>query len=443
MKKNKKVSVKRSQALWKEAKRIIPGGSQLLSKRVEMMLPEQWPAYFSSAKGIQVVDLDGNIFLDMSHMSVGACILGYADPDINTAVKKAIDKGVMSSLNAPEEVELARALLKLNPWAGMVRFARMGGEAMAVAVRIARAKAGKDTIAFCGYHGWHDWYLSTNLKSGSNLDAHLLSGLSPKGVPHGLSGSAIPFHYNEISELEHIIKTQDIGVIVMEPSRHQDPRDGFLQKVREIATKHGIVLVFDEITSAFRTTMGGYHKQLGVLPDIAVYGKGLGNGFAISAIVGKSEVMDVAQESFISSTHWTERVGFVAGLATLSKMKKVNSPLHIKKIGTQIAKGWAGLAKKHDLAVDVLGPMGLVTFEWNYKGKQLLLKSLFTQEMLKYGFLASQSVYVSYAHKDTHIKKYLKAVDEVFAAIKKSIDQNNTESLLNGPVAHAGFARLT
>lgn len=438
----KKPSTRKSQQLWKEAKRIIPGGSQLLSKRVERFLPEQWPAYFQSAKGIEVIDLDGNKFLDMLNMSVGACVLGYADPDVNKAVKHAIDHGTMTTLNAPEEVALAKELLKLNPWAGMVRFARMGGEAMTVAVRIARAKSGKDKVAFCGYHGWHDWYLSTNLASGDNLDEHLLSGLSPKGVPRGLSETALPFHYNNIGELEELFARHDIGVIVMEPMRHHEPEDDFLKKVRALATTHNAVLIFDEITSGFRTAVGGMYKELGVEPDIVVYAKALGNGFPISAIIGRSEVMDIAQETFISSTHWTERMGFVAALAVIKKMKEKKVPVHIKKIGTQIAKGWRVLAKKHGLDITIEGPMALVTFDWNYDQK-LELQTLFTQEMLRRGFLASQSVYVSYAHRDAHVVKYMRAADEVFAIIKHAIETNTIKKHLEGPVARPGFARLT
>jgi glutamate-1-semialdehyde aminotransferase len=349
----------------------------------------------------------------------------------------------MTSLNAPEEVALAKELLKLHPWAGMVRFARMGGEAMAVAVRIARAKSGKSKIAFCGYHGWHDWYLSTNLASAANLDAHHLSGLSTKGVPEGLTETALPFRYNHFEELEQIVSRHDIGVIVMEPMRHHEPENDFLKKVRDLATARGIVLVYDEITSGFRTDIGGMHKRFGVIPDIAVFAKGIGNGFPISAIVGKKEVMDVAQETFVSSTHWTERVGYVAALATIAKMKKERVPQHLDRMGRLIAKGWEALSKKHDVRITILGPMPLVTFLWDYKGKELLLKTIFTQEMLKRGFLASQSVYLSLSHKEQHIKKYLAAVDEVFALIAEAERASTLEDLLEGPIAHAGFARLT
>lgn len=442
MKNIKKISTKKSQALWKEAKRIIPGGSQLLSKRAEMALPEQWPAYYIKAKGVEIIDLDGNKLIDMTHMSVGACTLGYADPDVNKAVKRAVDEGTMSTLNAPEEVELANVLLKMHPWAHMVRYARTGGESMSIAVRIARAKSGKDTVAFCGYHGWHDWYLSTNLASEKNLDGIHLSGLSPKGIPRGLADTAIPFHYNRIDELEAAIAKHDIGVIVMEPMRHQEPKDNFLEKVREIATKNNIVLVFDEISSGFRMHMGGVHLKFGVIPDIAVLGKAISNGYPMAAIIGKREVMDVAEESFISSTYWTERVGLVAALATIKKMKAVKLQAHLQKIGKQIEKGWILHAKKHGLNIATEGPMSLVSLSFKYPNAQEI-KTLFTQEMLKRGFLAGLSVYVSYAHKEAHVKKYLTAIDEVFGIIKDAIETDTVGMLLEGPVAHSGFARLT
>ena len=193
--------------LFSEACRLIPGGTQLLSKRPSLFLPGGWPSYFSKASGVEVTDLEGTTYVDMSMMGIGACVLGYADPDVDRAVKAAIDKGVASTLNAPEEVELARLLIDLHPWARMARYSRGGGEAMAMAVRIARAHTGRDKIAFCGYHGWADWYLAANLAEDAALDAHLLPGLEPRGVPRGLQGTALPFHYNQIDQLKAIVGT--------------------------------------------------------------------------------------------------------------------------------------------------------------------------------------------------------------------------------------------
>lgn len=429
--------------LWNRAKRIIPGGTQLLSKRAEMFLPEQWPSYYKKAKGIEIWDFDNNHYIDMSIMGVGTCILGYADDDINRAVKKAIDKGTMATLNCPEEVELGELLLHLHPWADMVRYARTGGEAMAIAVRIARAYTGKDKIAFCGYHGWHDWYLSANLADDKNLDGHLLPGLEPLGVPRELKGTLIPFNYNKINELEEIVKNNNIGAIVMEPIRHHEPEKEFLKNVREIADDIDAVLVFDEITSGWRMNVGGIHELYKIYPDIVVYGKAISNGFPMAAVVGRREVMDMAQASFISSTYWTERIGPTAAIATINKMLENNVPSQLCKIGNLINVGWSKVAKENDLKVDIMGIPPLTTFVLDYGDDSQALHTLFTQEMLKRGFLASKSVYLSFSHTEEHVEKYLENVDEVFRKIKRSIIENNVLDLLEGPIAHEGFKRLT
>ena len=437
------MKIKEGIKLWNKAKKIIPGGSQLLSKRSEQFLPEHWPSYFKKAKGVEIWDLDGNKFVDMSLMGVGACILGYADDDVNDAVKRAIDMGTMTTLNCTEEVDLAELLLNLHSWADMVRYARTGGEAMAIAVRIARAYTGKDKIAFCGYHGWHDWYLSANLADDKNLDGHLLPGLEPLGVPRGLKGTAIPFNYNKIDELEEIVENNDIDVIVMEPIRHYEPEDDFLKKARNITDEIGGVLIFDEISSGWKINVGGAHELYKVYPDIAVYGKAMSNGFPMAAIVGKGEVMDAAQSSFISSTYWTDRVGPAASIATINKMMENNVPSHLCKIGNLISEGWRKLAEEHDLKIDIMDAVPpLTTFTFDYGDDSQALHTLFTQEMLKHEFLASKSVYVSYSHNEEHVKKYLENVDDVFEFIKEAIEKNGMYDLLKGPVAHEGFKRL-
>ncbi len=315
-------------SLYNIAKKIIPGGTQLLSKRPEMFLPDQWPSYYRKCKGVGIEDLDGNRYIDMSICGVGSCILGYADRDVDAAVKKAIAGGTMSTLNCPEEVELAELLCGLHPWAEMARFARCGGEAMAVAVRIARAASGRDKIAFCGYHGWHDWYLAANLADDRNLDGQLLPGLEPAGVPRALTGTVIPFNYNQPESLDRIIDRhgKSLAAIIMEPVRHHEPDAGFLEHVRRSADKTGAVLVFDEVTSGWRMNVGGIHLLYNVNPDIAVFAKGISNGYAMAAVIGRREVMDAAQKTFISSTYWTERIGPTAALATIKKMQKYNVP---------------------------------------------------------------------------------------------------------------------
>lgn len=439
----KKINRKKSLALWQEAKKIIPGGSQLLSKRAEMFLPGQWPAYFSKAKGVFVWDLDGNKYVDTLG-SIGASILGYADVDVDKAVKKAIATSVVSSLNAPEEVELAKLLLKLHPWAKKVRYARTGGEAMAVAVRIARAYSGKDKVAFCGYHGWHDWYLASNLASNKNLDGHLLPGLKPAGVPRSLQGTAIPFHYNNIEELEKIMaENSDVGVIVMEPARNHEPTDNFLQKVQNIANKYKAVLVFDEITIGWRLVAGGAHLKYKVTPDIAVFAKAISNGYPMAAIIGKEDVMEACQESFISSSYWTERVGPTAALATITKIIKKKVLQHLEKMGELVRHGLLEASQKTGLKVTVEGFAPLIHFSFDYGEKSQALMTLFRQEMLERGFLVSGGFYMTYSFKEKDIKNYLNAVHEVFGIATRSIEHNNVEKLLKGPMAQKGFQRLT
>ncbi|HTB04915.1 MAG TPA: aminotransferase class III-fold pyridoxal phosphate-dependent enzyme [Bradyrhizobium sp.] len=432
------------QTLYRRARKVMPGGTQLLSKRPEMFLPGQWPTYYRSAKGAEVVDLDGKTYLDMSYCGIGATVLGYADPDVNAAVKTAIDMGSMSTLNCADDVELAELLIELHPWADMVRFGRAGGEAMAIAVRIARAATGRDMVAFCGYHGWHDWYLSANLGETAALDGHLLPGLAPKGVPRGLSGLMHPFHFNKLDEIETIVAGhgERLAAIVMEPVRSTDPAPGFLKGIRSLADRCGAALIFDEVTAGFRLNSGGAHLAYGVDPDVAVFAKALGNGFPIAAIIGRHSVMDAAQETFVSSTAWTERVGPVAGLATLRKHREQNVARHLIRIGTRVQRGWQDAAGANDLPIQVSGmaPLGHFVFD---RSDAQEIKTLFTQMMLDKGILAHGSFYAMLAHTDAHVDRYLEAVNEVFRALKIAIDQNAVRQLLRGPVAHSGFKRLT
>lgn len=433
----------KGQDLYRKARTLIPGGTQLLSKRPEMHLPEQWPSYYSRAKGAEVWDLDGNRYLDMGMNGIGACVLGAADADVDGAVKKAIDAGTASCLNCPEEIELAELLCGLHPWASMARFARGGGEAMAMAARIVRAHTGKEKIAFCGYHGWHDWYLSANLADDGALDGHLLPGLEPRGVPRGLKGTMLPFRYNSVGELESIAKNHgcELAAIVMEPLRDQGPRGGFLERAREIATQTGAVLVFDEVTSGFRLACGGAHLTLGVEPDIAVFAKGMGNGYPIAAVIGRKPVMETMQTTFISSTSWTERIGPVAAIATIRKFRRLNVHEHLISIGSLVQDGWKAIAAESGLPLRVSGiaPLGhfSITSEFGEAPR-----TLFTQMMLERGFLALNKFYAMHAHEERHVEEYFRAVRDVFPVVARSIKEGTVEKMLKGPVAHAGFKRL-
>jgi glutamate-1-semialdehyde aminotransferase len=430
------------QNLYKKAKKIIPGGTMLLSKRPEMFLPEKWPSYYSKAKGAYVWDLDGNKYTDVSIMGIGTNILGYGNDEVDAAVMDVVSKGNMSTFNCPEEVYLAEKLIALNPWADMVRFARTGGEANAIAIRIARAASGKDKVAICGYHGWHDWYLSTNLGNNEGLDQHLLPGLDPAGVPKHLKGSTLPFLYNDFDEIENLVKNHDIGVIKMEVQRNIAPKPGYLEHVRKLATDYNIVLIFDECTSGFRETFGGIFQKYNVEPDMTVFGKTIANGYALTAVVGKREVMEAAQKTFISSTFWTERIGPTAALKTMEVMEHVKPWDYITEMGTYIKEQWTSLAKTHNIDMFTFGIPSLAGFAMQSKDA-LKYKTFITQEMLKKGYLASIILYSSVAHTKPMIDEYLNELDALFNIISKcESGELNINLLLEGPVCHGGFKRL-
>jgi len=391
-----------------------------------------------------VWDLDGREYVDMSSCAVGACILGFADPDVNAAVVTAIQAGSASTLNCPEELELAELLCQLHPWADMVRYARGGGEAMAIAVRISRACTGRDKITFCGYHGWHDWYLAANLRGEDPLSQHFLTGFDPVGVPRCLEGTAHPFGYNAIEELREVVARygEELAAIVMEPVRNFAPADGFLEEVRDIATRNGSVLIFDEVTSGWRMNTGGIHALLNVTPDLAVFAKAIGNGYPMAAIIGIRDVMQAAQDTFISSTSWTERIGPAAALATITKHRDHKVGDRLVETGNRIQAAWRSCAKSSGLPVEITGIPPLAHFSIEEEKGQAM-RTLFTQEMLERGFLASNLFYATYAHDEDQIERYERAVGEVFCFISEANRKGEVEKFLKGPVAHSGFYRLT
>ena len=441
----KEIKIGKGQKLYNHAKTVIPGGTQLLSKRPEMFLPDLWPAYYSKAKGCKIWDLDGNEYIDVSYMGIGSNVLGYANDEVDKAAIEAVKNGGMTTLNAPEEVYLADEMLKIHPWAGGVRYAKAGGEAMALAARIARAYTKKDVILFCGYHGWHDWYLSANLSDKEALSYNHIPGLEPLGVPSGLAETNIPFHYNDFKEFKSLVDKYRgrIAAVIMEPIRNDYPQDGFLEKVKAEIHNDGGVLVFDEVTAGFRICAGGSHLALGTIPDMAVFAKAFTNGYPLSAIIGTKEVMDAAQGTFISSTFFTERVGFAAALKNIELFQKYRVWEKLVEYGEAVQNGWKTLAEKHGLNVEVGGvaPLGHFTIIGNESS--LVYKTYFTQEMLKRGYLASTAFYTSYAHSPEIIRDYLNNVDEVFSSIANTMKQGQkVEDLLQGEVCHSGFGRL-
>ena len=399
--------------IYKKAEKIILGGNMLLSKNPRMILPNGWPTYFKKAKKIYVWDLNNRKYIDMMCL-VGQSILGYSNDELDKKVISKAKNGIISSLNCYEEVQLAQKLLKLHPWADMVKFARSGGEANALAARIARASTGKDHIAICGYHGWHDWYLSVNIGGKNNLSKFLLPGLEPHGVPKTLKGTCHPFQIDEVDKLK---------------------------KIRNLATKHQICLVFDECTTGFRRNLGGLHLTTGVNPDVAMFGKALGNGYAISCVIGKKKFMKPAEKSFISSTFWSERIGFLAGLSTLEILEKKNPYKQIIQTGKYLNNSWLKLAKKYSLKIDIVGIETITSFSFRSKNN-LLYKTYISQEMLKKGYLASNVVYLNIFHTRKIINDYIKNLDRIFEKISLYEQKKIKKIGLNSEVCNSKFQRI-
>jgi len=436
-----------TQDLYKYAKTRIPGGTQLLSKSPEQFAPGQWPAYAAKAKGCEIWDLDGNHYYDMTTNGIGACLLGYRDPDVTKAVMDRIDNGSMCTLNYAEEVRLADKLCEIHPWAENVRFARTGGETCAIAIRIARATTGRDIVALCGYHGWSDWYLAANLGEEGSLDGQLLPGLKPAGVPRGLTGSVYTFHYGDREAFDTLIRDYGdrLACVIMEPLRGRYPHEteGFPQYVKEGIHKAGGLLIFDEITIGWRLTFGGSHKVLGVDPDMATFAKSLGNGHPIGAVIGTRAAMEGAHNSFISSTYWTEGVGPTAALATIAKMEKTRVWEHAARIGEQVKTDWAEAAQRNGVDITCTGVPCLARF--SFAEHKLELKTLYTVLMLKEGFLGNTAIDPTLAHTDEILEIHREVIDKVFYQIGEIIRKGGKESILEaigGPVCNNGFKRL-
>lgn len=437
----------KTQQQYEHAKTIIPGGTQLLSKRPEMFAPGVWPAYYEQAIGCEVVDTSGRRFIDMSLGGILATILGYADPDVNAAVIRRVHLGSMATQQTQDEVRLAELLLEIHPWAESARFCRTGGESMAAAVRIARAATGRDKVAICGYHGWHDWYLAANLGAAGteSLAGHLLPGLEPQGVPAGLKGTTLPFNYNRLDELDELIAAHgdQLAAIVMEPIvRQADPEPGFLEGIRERADRIGAKLVFDEISIGWRLCLGGAHLKYGVNPDIAVFAKTISNGFAMGAIIGNQNTMDAVQTSFISSAYWTEGIGPAAAVATIEKLKRVDVPSHLAKLGALMIEGWKRLGDKHGIAVKTGMRLEAVNIGFDHPDASALM-TLFTTRMLDHGFLACGAFNPTLAHQPRHVTSYLEKADVVFEELADSIRKADVMQRIDGQVKHSMFARLT
>ena len=432
----------KNQSLYKIAKKIIPGGVMLFSKRPENFLPNKWPTYFKKSKGAYIWDLNNKKYLDM-FFGVGQSVLGYANSKIDNAVIKSNKSGNITSLNSFQEVKLAQKLIQIHAWSGFARFAKTGGEAGVIATRIARSITKKEKIAICGYHGWHDWYLAANLKSKNNLNSHLLKGLKSVGVPNSLKNTVYPFRMNDYSDLARIKKIKNLSAIIMEVQREKNPNLDFLKNIRSFCNKNKVILIFDECTSGFRETYGGIHLRYGIYPDLLTLGKALGNGYPITCVLGKKKYLKQASKSFISSTFWTEKSGLTAALATIDIMNKDKTFKKIIATGKKIKNIWKKISQKYKIPISIYGLDSIPCFKILSKHSNKY-KTLITQEMLKKKILASNQIYVSIVHNDKLLKKYEIILDKIFYKIKKCEEKKlNISKILETKESTSDFNRLT
>jgi glutamate-1-semialdehyde 2,1-aminomutase len=431
--------------LWRHAKSVISGGSGLRSKWAELYDPGTWPSYFSRCKGSHIWDVNGRQYTDFG-AGAGAIVLGYSDPVVDQAVRQRIGRGTYCTLLSPQEVELAELLLELHPWAGRVRYARGGGEAMGVAVRIARAATDRSGVAFCGYHGWQDWYLAANLGDGKNLDGHLLPGLAPLGVPRELKGTAVPFKYNDLAAFEAALA--ELGgrpaAVVMEPMRTQFPEPGFLETIKRRTAEVGAVLIMDEITSGWRFGFPGASALFGLEPDIAVYAKATSNGFPCGAIIGRAEVMDGANGSFISSSYWTDGVGPAAALASVRRMRDLKVQPAIWQRGEDFQNRLRQLAAQHPDCKAVIGGMPAnpyIAFDLGELANKA--KIAFIRMMVARGYLCAGGNFIMFTHTDQMFDGFLAAAEEAYSALDQLVSKGELEDYVGAAEGIGNFARLT
>jgi glutamate-1-semialdehyde 2,1-aminomutase len=437
--------VHRSMELYRRALGLIPGATQLVSRRPTRYAQGISPVYAVRAKGARFWDVDGNEYIDWVS-GIGAIILGYADPVVDDAVREQIASGTIYSINHELEIELAEELVRTVPCAEMVRYAKCGGEACAIAVRIARGVTGRDKILFCGYHGWHDWYLAANLSAEANLNAHLFSGIEPIGVPRALAGTAIPFPYGDLAALGQLLDDQrgQIAAIIMEPLRSEQPPAGYLEGVARLSREHGAVFIFDEVSSGFRLAVGGAQSYVGVTPDMAVFAKAISNGYPMAAVVGKRAVMEPSARMFISSTYWSDTIGLRAALTTLREIRKRDVPAYLQRLGSELQRRLNDAARATGLNVQCggLAVHPSLQFQPDDPAMKPKLATLFIQEMAKRGCHGYASFYLNAAQGGAEVEQTVNAARDTFALIQKGVRMGTIDELLECDLQQDAFRRL-
>lgn len=426
-------SLKKSEEYWKKAQRLIPAGTQCLSKGPTQFVEGVAPKYLVKGKGCHVWDVDGNEYIDYG-MGLRPIILGYCYPAVDKAIQAQLRNGITFTLMHPLEVEVAELLTKIIPCAEEVRYGKNGSDATTAAVRTARAYTGRDKIAICGYHGWHDWYIITTDKN--------------KGVPKIMKQLSFTFQYNNIESLKKLLDTYpgEFAAVIMEPVGVTPPQNNFLQEVKKITHDHGAVLIFDEIITGFRFALGGAQEYFKVTPDLAAFGKAMANGMPISALVGKAEIMNVLNDTFFSFTFGGECLSLAATAATIKELQTKKVVPFIWKQGKKLQEGYDKVAR--ELRIEEYtqcagyAPSALVKFFGKSPQESLLMKSLVQQELLKRGILWAAYHAVSYSHKDKEINETLEAFEDSLKTLKRAISKGNLEKSLEGKPVRPVFREV-
>lgn len=437
--------VTRSYELYERARQLIPGSTQLLSRRPSRYAQGVSPVYAVRAKGARFHDVDGNEYIDWVS-GIGAIILGYCDPVVDDAVIEQIHQGVNFSISHELELELAEELVRTIPCAEMVRYAKCGGEACAIAVRIARGATGRDKVLFCGYHGWHDWYLAANLDHDSGLNAHLFPGIEPIGVPKSLAGTALPFPYGDANALADLLEQNrgQVAAVILEPLRSQMPPEGWLAEVARLSREHGAVLIFDEVSAGFRFGMQAAQGFTGVTPDMAVFAKSISNGYPMAAVVGRREVMEPAARMFISSTYWSDAIGLRAALTTIRELRRRNVAEQLWHFGRQLQERLNAVARDTGLSGHVGGLSIHPHLDFTVPAAEMkaALATLFIQEMARRGCHGYASFYLNAAQGPAELDQTEAAAREVFPILNRALESGDADSFLDCPRQQDIFRRL-
>ncbi|HHL39956.1 MAG TPA: aminotransferase class III-fold pyridoxal phosphate-dependent enzyme [Deltaproteobacteria bacterium] len=416
----------RSEALWERAVKVIPCGTQTLSKGPDQFVRGVTPKYLERGRGSHVWDADGNEYIDYP-LALGPILLGYDYPPVVEAVVRQVREGTTFTLMHPLEVEVAELVCEMVPCAEMVRFAKNGADVTSAAVRVARAATGRDHVVFCGYHGCQDWYAVTTPRN--------------KGIPAVLGGLVHPFEYNDIGSLERVLDEYDgrTACVIMEvpgiePAVDEASGRNFIQQASELARKRGALFILDEIVTGFRYAKGGAQEYFDVDADLCCLGKGMANGFAVSALAGKREFMRELEEVFFSMTYSGETTGLAAAKATLTEILERPVIEHIWRLGGMLHDGLGRQAADCGVTLDILGKPPRAGYAFRDAGgeEDLLQKSLFLQETVKRGILFGGPIFISYSHDEEDIGKTLEATAAAMAAVGEGLAKGDLAARLEG-----------